>query len=289
MAWKQLTFRVRKEFLEESEYQLLHLGALSVTLLDAEDNPIFEPPPGEAPTWDVNLLVALFDDDINEINIIDTFKDDQNLIFIQFETIEDSDWERAWMDDFHPMKFGTRLWVCPKNMPPPQPDEVNILLDPGLAFGTGTHPTTALCLEWLDSIDLNKKNIIDYGCGSGILAIAALLLGAKHCYAINNDPQALTATFDNATENRVEERIEICLPEELPQTTADIFIANILAKPLVELAGKFASLCKQGTQIAVSGILEEQEQDIINAYKPHFGELVTQQKGDWLIIHGIKT
>jgi len=289
MPWIQLTLHTQKAHCESAEQALLELGALSVTYRDAEDKPVLEPLPNEMPLWDNIILTGLYDADINTEHL----KAQLTLrlgegITLKAEVLEDKDWVRSWMDDYKPMQFGSRLWVCPKHIPPPQPDAVNLMLDPGLAFGTGTHPTTALCLEWLDSIDVKNKHIIDFGCGSGVLAIAALLLGAAHCNGTDIDPQAIIASKDNAIENNVAEQLDCYLPAELPNKTYDIVLANILAGPLTELAEQLSQFCKPGGNIALSGILETQSQKIIQAYKPWFDLDPVAIKGEWIRITGKK-
>ena len=195
MPWIQLTLHTDKANNEKAEQALLDAGALSVTFKDAEDNPVLEPLPGQTPLWESIILTGLYEADINTDNLKQQIHQQLGKhTKLKLEALEDKDWVRAWMDDYKPMQFGERLWVCPKHLSPPQPDAVNLMLDPGLAFGTGTHPTTALCLQWLDSTDANKKQVLDFGCGSGVLAIAALLLGAEHCDGTDIDPQAIIAS-----------------------------------------------------------------------------------------------
>lgn len=293
MPWIQLILHTDKAHNHEAEQALLDAGALSVTFKDAEDKPVLEPLPGETPLWEKIILSGLFDADINTENLKQQIKkqlaDDTTLAV---EALEDKDWVRAWMDDYKPMQFGQRLWVCPKHLAPPEANAINLMLDPGLAFGTGTHPTTALCLEWLDAAQLNSKQVIDFGCGSGVLAIAALLLGAKHCDATDIDPQAILASRDNALENQVEARLDLFLPEEMhPKkylNKYDIVLANILAGPLTELAPLLAGYCKTGGNIVLSGILETQSDKIIQAYSPWFKLDPIAQKDDWIRVSGTK-
>ncbi|HET8898735.1 MAG TPA: 50S ribosomal protein L11 methyltransferase [Rhodanobacteraceae bacterium] len=278
----------------ETEAALEALGALSVTLADAavdtpDEQAIFEPGVGETPLWGALTLEALFD--------AGTDRDLLQLALqaqlpwlaantVAFRTVEDQDWERAWMDQFQPMRFGRRLWVYPWNIEPPDDGSVIVRLDPGLAFGTGTHPTTALCLAWLDSLDLAGKTLIDYGCGSGVLAIAALKLGAASAAGIDNDPQALVASHDNATRNDVAERLTVALPGKRP-APADVFVANILAGPLAELAPLFASLCKPGAPFAISGILDGQQGELLDGYAAAgFEQLVVTMLDGWVRIDG---
>ncbi|EGH94753.1 ribosomal protein L11 methyltransferase, partial [Pseudomonas amygdali pv. lachrymans str. M302278] len=203
------------------------------------------------------------------------------------EVIEDQDWERSWMDNFQPMCFGQRLWIVPSWHAAPQPDAVNLLLDPGLAFGTGTHPTTALCLEWLDGQDLKDCNVLDFGCGSGILAIAALLLGAEQAVGTDIDVQALEASRDNAGRNNIAaERFPLYLPEDLPPQQADVLVANILAGPLVSLAPQLTTLIKTGGRLALSGILAEQGEDVAAAYAESFDLDPIANRDGWVRITG---
>jgi ribosomal protein L11 methyltransferase len=202
----------------------------------------------------------------------------------RIEAIEDKDWVREWMDNFHPMCFGEKLWICPSWHQPPKPDAINILLDPGLAFGTGTHPTTALCLNWLDQADLEDKTVIDYGCGSGILAIAAALLGAKKVIGVDTDPQALEATQANAERNNVQ--IATYLPQDCPNERADVVLANILAGPLQALAPTLASLSRPNADIILSGILEGQADTVSMSYQSLFTMQAPTQKEEWVRLVG---
>lgn len=293
MPWIQLILHTDKANNEKAEQALLDAGALSVTFRDAEDKPVLEPLPGETPLWDKIVLTGLFEADINTEALKSEIKSQLGeQTSLKLEALEDKDWVRAWMDDYKPMQFGKRLWVCPKHLPPPDPDAVNLMLDPGMAFGTGTHPTTALCLEWLDSIDVQQKQVIDFGCGSGVLAIAALLLGAKHCDGTDIDPQAIIASKDNAIANNVAEKLDLYLPTDMPANqphgSYDIVVANILAGPLTELAEQLSNYCKTGGDIALSGILETQAEKIIKAYSPWFNLDPIKVKGDWIRVTGKK-
>ena len=208
---------------------------------------------------------------------------------IKIEALEDKDWTRAWMDDFHPMQFGRRLWICPSWREAPEPSAVNVMLDPGLAFGAGTHPTTALCLRWLDGLDLDGKTVIDFGCGSGILAIAALKLGAQKVIGIDIDPQAIEASIDNATRNQVAERLETYLPEQAPQgLQADVVVANILAGPLLELAPLIAQYVKSGGQLVLSGLLEEQALEVREHYSQWFDVDAPEIDQDWARLTAVR-
>lgn len=272
MAWLQLKIESSKTDADRIEEALELVGAGAIMLEDAADQPLFEPPLGTTPLWDATRIVALFtiDSDMDAILEFLNQQLDGGLPTHRVEILEDQVWERAWMDHYHPMCFGSRLWVVPSWTPPPQPDAINLLLDPGLAFGTGTHATTALCLEWLDGLDLQDKIVVDYGCGSGILAIAALLLGARQAYCVDTDPQALLATKDNAARNRVADKVTVCFPDAMPPIEADVVVANILAGPLAELAPVLAKLCHTNGDLALSGIIDSQVDELKTAYAPWF-------------------
>ena len=199
MAWLQISINTTKNHAELTEGILFSAGALTVTLTDAADQPILEPGVNEAPVWNDVIITGLFEPDVNQQQLLETIN--QSLVDTNFsydiETLEDQNWTRAWMDHYHAMQFGKRLWVCPLHLEPPDPNAVNLRLDPGLAFGTGTHPTTALCLKWLERHPPTGRSVLDFGCGSGILAIAALKLGAARAVAVDHDPQALLATRQN--------------------------------------------------------------------------------------------
>jgi len=292
MPWLQLTLNTTRESVDVIGDQMLELGALSITLVDAKDKPILEPAPGETPLWNDVQMMMLFDADIDTQSILQQWRADDLYSVEQnekFELIEDKDWEREWMDRFEPMQFGEKLWICPSWKPIPDNNAVNVILDPGLAFGTGTHPTTALCLSWLDSAEIKGKVMIDYGCGSGILAIAALKLGAQKVYAVDIDPQALIATKENAKRNDVDDdRLVIDYPEMLKNLQVDILVANILAGPLVELSEKIASLCKANGLLAISGILDNQADPTRAAYQQWFKMERPSFKEEWSLLHGQK-
>lgn len=287
MPWIQLRINTTNELAEQISEQLEESGAVSVTFQDTYDNPVFEPLPGETKLWGNTDVVGLYDAQID----IDELKAILNLdqYSYKIEQLEDKDWEREWMDNFHPMKFGKRLWICPSWRDIPDPNAVNVMLDPGLAFGTGTHPTTALCLTWLDSLDLNNKIVIDYGCGSGILAIAALKLGAKRVIGVDIDPQAIQASRDNAERNNVSEKIELYLAKDLPNNLqADVVVANILAGPLKELEPQINNLVKTNGKLGLSGILATQSQSVYEAYQTHFELDPIIEQEEWCRITGKK-
>ncbi|AEB56828.1 50S ribosomal protein L11 methyltransferase [Ectopseudomonas mendocina] len=291
MPWLQVRLAITPEQAETYEDALLEVGAVSVTFMDAEDQPIFEPDLGTTPLWSHTHLLALFEADTDETALIAHLQllCGGSLPEHHVERIEDQDWERSWMDNFQPMRFGRRLWIVPSWHAAPEPDAVNLLLDPGLAFGTGTHPTTALCLEWLDGQPLDNCCVLDFGCGSGILAIAALLLGAPQAIGTDIDPQALEASRDNASRNGIDPaRFPVYLPADLPQQPADVVVANILAGPLVSLAPQITALVKGGGRLALSGILAEQADEVRAAYADAFDLDPTATKDGWVRISGVK-
>ncbi len=295
MPFLELSLILRTEQQPGAEEALQDLGALSITLRDAEaetpdEQAIFEPGVGELPLWPTITLSALFDEHADRRGLsaalgelLPWLEPDR----LNFTEVADQDWERAWMDQFKPMSFGRRLWIYPWNVEPPGNDEsVVVRLDPGLAFGSGTHPTTALCLQWLDGLDLVGRTVTDFGCGSGILAIAALKLGAANAIGVDNDPQALLASADNAMRNAVADRLTLFLPADFKSKPADIFIANILAGPLGELAPVFAAATKGGAPFAISGILAGQQDELLQRYAEWFELLQVDMREDWVRISG---
>ncbi|MFL1405588.1 50S ribosomal protein L11 methyltransferase [Marinobacter sp. M1N3S26] len=293
MPWIQLQIPADPDNADQLEDLLMEMGADAVSMEDAADQPIFEPDPGTTPLWSDTRVTGLFDADQDIERICADIRDawhqqtQQELPGIEVTLVEDKDWERAWMDDFKPLKFGERLWIVPSWHDAPAPDAANLLLDPGLAFGTGTHPTTALCLEWLDGARVEGTQVIDYGCGSGILALAALLLGADHAIGVDTDAQALEASRDNARRNQVEDRhLDLYLPGDDPDTRADILLANILAGPLVELAPTLAGKVRPGGHLVLSGILAQQAREVMAAYEPWFVMDEPEQREEWIRLTG---
>ena len=287
MAWIQFIFNSTPLGAESLSECLSDCGASAVTFEDNAEQPIYEPEIGSTPLWQATNVVALFEADVNTQSILAQLTKLMAPIALpsyRIEAIEDKDWVREWMDNFHPMCFGEKLWICPSWHQPPKPDAINILLDPGLAFGTGTHPTTALCLNWLDQADLEDKTVIDYGCGSGILAIAAALLGAKKVIGVDTDPQALEATQANAERNNVQ--IATYLPQDCPNERADVVLANILAGPLQALAPTLASLSRPNADIILSGILESQADTVSISYQSSFTMQAPAQKEEWIRLVG---
>ena len=283
-AWKQVTLIANGDKAEEISDILFFLDAVSVTYQDAKDDPILEPLPGEQRVWPNTKVIGLFEKGTDTAPVVSYL---QHLYGDNFPIVahdlEDQDWVRAWMDNFKPIKCGKNLWITPSWCE--SQDGINVILDPGLAFGTGTHPTTFLCLGFLDSLEnLSEKEVLDYGCGSGILAISALKLGAKKAYGVDIDPQALIASKDNAQRNQVEDKLELFdgASKQIPQCS--IVVANILAGPLAQLEPNIAALCQSQGKLALSGILESQAQEVIDAYSKDFDIEYTKVKEGWVLI-----
>lgn len=293
MPWIQLRIPAEPETADQLEDLLMDLGANAVSMEDAADEPLFEPEPGTTPLWRQTRVTGLFDAgrDIEqlcaEIHSAWHQQTQQSLPEIDVELVEDKDWARAWMEDFKPLKFGERLWIVPSWHEAPDPDAVNLSLDPGLAFGTGTHPTTALCLEWLDQHPIAGRQVIDYGCGSGILGLAALLLNARHVIGVDTDPQALEASRENARRNGVpDDRLDLYLPGDEPELQAEVMLANILAQPLVMLAPKLAAKVMPAGDLVLSGILAHQAREVMEAYEPWFIMDEPEQRDEWIRLTG---
>ena len=292
MPWLQIHFSASPTDAERLEPLLEGLGACAVTITDAADQPLLEPLPGETPLWDESIVTALFEADAHPEHLIGQLAHQwqSDLPRWRIETLEDQDWERAWIDSFKPMRFGERIWIVPSWCEPPEPGAINLRLDPGLAFGTGTHETTALCLEWLDQHPARGKSVLDFGCGSGVLALAALLDGADTALGCDLDPQALMATGDNAATNGLADRITTCLPDQMPEAQGafDLVMANILAGPLQQLAPTLAAHCREGGQLVLSGILANQAESVASAYQPYFDMDPVIVRGDWVRLSGTR-
>lgn len=290
MAWWQLSVQSSADELEQTEASLLTIGAVSITLRDAHDSPIYEPLPGDSPVWDDLVVTGMFEptrqlEDLYD-ELIKLLPDHQVATASQ-SILEDQDWERVHLQHFKPIQCAANLWVVPGWLSPPDPGAINIQLDPGLAFGTGSHPTTRLCLEWMAHQDFNHQSVIDYGCGSGILAIAACKLGAASVFAVDIDPQALIASTENALRNDIEmEMLHISLVTQMEKVEVDLLIANILSGPLIELAPRFADLVKPEGRIMLSGILKHQLNDVKSAYQPFFKLEAEKESEDWVRITG---
>ncbi|GED21829.1 50S ribosomal protein L11 methyltransferase [Halomonas halmophila] len=279
MPWLQLKAHVAPEHAELLEELLLNEGATAITLQDAQDEPLFEPELGTTPLWNETVLTGLYDDLEGLASMLERLAaawaeamPDEPCPKIEHELLADRDWEREWMADFEPLRMGERLWIVPSWHQAPDPQAVNLQLDPGLAFGTGTHPTTALCLAWLDALavdgEIAERELLDVGCGSGILAVAGLKLGARHATGTDIDPQALTASRDNGERNGIEAHaLRLEYPEALESSASyPIVVANILAGPLTELADDIARRVAPGGRLALSGILETQAEEVLAAY-----------------------
>ncbi|UYK84548.1 50S ribosomal protein L11 methyltransferase [Xanthomonas sacchari] len=304
MPFLELTLRCTDATQPRYETALEDVGALAVTLLDADadtsnERAILEPGVGETPLWGTLVLTALFPEEQDALVLLAALEAfDPGLDWTQatFRKVDDQDWERAWLDQFQPMRFGARTFIVPWNHELPEDasgaDAAVVRLDPGLAFGSGTHPTTALCLRWLDALAtdgvLAQARVLDFGCGSGILALAALKLGAAAAVGVDNDPQALLASHDNAERNAVDERLAVYLPADEPAATYPVVVANILASALDALAPTLAARVAPGGRIALSGILHGQEQELLQRYAPWFAQLRTEQDGDWMRIDGVR-
>ena len=302
MPYLQLNLPTREAEQARYERALEDVGALAISLQDAhldaaDEQAIFEPGVGEIPLWDEMVLTALFPADTDALVLLaalDAFDAELDWSKVRFETVEDQDWERAWLDQFQPMRFGNRTWIVPWNHDLPNdadtPDAAVVRLDPGLAFGSGTHPTTSLCLQWLDTLadagELQGRAVLDFGCGSGILALAALKLGAGSAVGVDNDPQAIIATADNAARNG--ETIATYLPQDEPVTQYPIVVANILASALDALAEALATRTAAGGRIAMSGILAGQEDELLERFAPWFDALAVTQEDDWMRIDGVR-
>ncbi|MBO6070253.1 MAG: 50S ribosomal protein L11 methyltransferase [Succinivibrionaceae bacterium] len=290
MPWIQIRVGCDEAKVKKVSSMLQGAGAQAVTYMDAQDNPIYEPPLGTTKLWANTVVIGLFEADVDPFRIVHFIE--KNLgsqVQCKVEQLEDKDWVREWMEHFHPMQFGKKLWICPSWCEIPDKNAVNVMLDPGLAFGTGTHPTTAMCLEYLDGFEIKGRTVIDYGCGSGILAIAALKLGAGKVIGIDIDPQAIQASRDNAVRNAVSENFELYLVDERPaELQADLVVANILAGPLRELAPLLSTLVKDHGHIALSGILETQAQEINGIYGQWFDMTAPNIREEWCQLSGIK-
>lgn len=304
MPFLELTLRCAETTQPRYENALEDVGALAVTLLDADadttdERAILEPGVGQTPLWNSLVLTALFPDDTDALALLaalEAFDPALDWAQVQFRQVADEDWERAWLDQFAPMRFGERTFIVPWNHELPEEaagsEAAVVRLDPGLAFGSGTHPTTALCLRWLDRLArdgvLQGARVLDFGCGSGILALAALKLGAGQAVGVDNDPQALIATHDNADRNGVAERLAVYLPDDEPAATYPVVVANILASALDALAPTLAERVAVGGRIALSGILHGQESELLERYAAWFHELRCEQEGDWMRIEGVR-
>jgi ribosomal protein L11 methyltransferase len=293
MSWLQLRLAGARADAGLLEQALLDAGALSVTLQDAGDEPVLEPGVGETPLWRELVVTGLFRADTPMDPELEALRPLPGGQAARVEILEDKDWTREWMQHYQPMRFGAGLWICPSWLEPPEPDAVNLLLDPGLAFGTGTHPTTALCLEALSGLPLTGCRVVDYGCGSGVLAIAAARLGATRVLAVDNDPQALSATRDNASRNAVTpDQLCVAAPGDYDRPawagSADLVVANILAGPLASLSGELCALLAPGGTLLMAGLLETQMQALVDHYAPALTLAERSRRDDWVCLAGTR-
>ena len=289
MIWKQISFEVKKSETDLVSEVLMGLGSVSITYSDALDDAIYEPPVGQTPLWDNVKVNALFSSEVNQKSIETSISDICNIVVIDTVTLKDRVWEEECQKDFPSMRFGKRLWVCPSwdTESILSNDSIVIHMDPGLAFGTGTHQTTSLCLEYLDSNPPKNLRVIDFGCGTGILAIAAAKFGAKSVIAIDNDPQAVLSSKENVAKNKCENTITtIHLIDQESDNKCDLLIANILANPLVELEPLFSDLVHTNGMLLLSGILKEQVDRVVKCYSINFSNIEVANKGEWFRISG---
>lgn len=291
MSWAEVSLSIPRELVENAELVLEELGALAVTLKDSADDPVLEPLPGTAPLWPGVELRGLFPAEVDRGEVSSALLSIPGVDraeFLSWHDVADQDWTRAWMDRFKPMKFGQGLWIIPTGMAEPDDTEAVLLrLDPGLAFGTGTHPTTALCLEWIDDFEFTGRTVVDYGCGSGVLGIAAALKGATRVICVDNDPQALEATLANAVRNEVSDSILCQAPEFYRKERADVVLANILAGPLIELAPVLLGSLKAGGRLVLSGILEDQVDSVAQAYGAACKRIDVKPLEGWVRLEGM--
>jgi ribosomal protein L11 methyltransferase len=292
MTWLQLRLDASRRDVAALEDALLTTGAVAVTLEDNADQPLLEPGVGETPLWNQIRLTGLYSADTDMQSVLRGIPDDL-LAHSRphIEILEDKDWEREWMTHYHPMQFGRRLWVCPGWLEPPHAEAVNLMLDPGLAFGTGTHPTTALCLEQLDGMALQGLTVVDYGCGSGILAVAALKLGASLALGVDNDPQALAASQDNAARNGIAaDELHVAFAHQVDEQAwehkAELVIANILAGPLIDLSDTLLRFLQPEGTILLSGMLENQASALCEHYANRLPLHVADEKDGWICLRG---
>ncbi len=291
MPWLQLSITTAKQHCDTAEAALLEHGACSITCRDADDMPILEPAPGETPLWENNIITGLFDASADTETLITSLHIAMSgrEHHIHSEMLADQNWERAWMTHFKPMRFADNFWVVPSHHDVVEADAVNLRLDPGLAFGTGTHPTTAMCLQWLGQHPPVGKTVLDFGCGSGILAVAALLLGAHKAVGTDIDPQAIEASRSNAERNQVAEDLQLALVNDFRPQTFDIVVANILSGPLTQLAPTLAQYVIAGGDIVLSGILRGQADAVLEAYAQNgFDMGITVHQQDWVMLHGCR-
>ena len=292
MSWLELSVRVSRQNAALVESLLQNEPVLALTMTDDADDPVLEPGVGETPLWPSVCVTALFTGDTavepltRVLSLVPGVDRPQQVNFRRFE---DQQWERVWLERFKPMQFGRGLWIAPGDQEVPADAAYVLRLDPGLAFGTGTHPTTRLCLQWMDGHDFSGQAVVDYGCGSGVLGIVAAIKGATGVVCVDNDPQALLATRDNAARNDVSDGLHVLMPDEFKTEPADVVLANILAGPLIELAPVLLAALRPGGSLVLSGILEEQADEVAEAYRMYLDQLTTTTDDGWVRLHGQKS
>ena len=292
MSWLELSVRVSRQNAPLVESLLQNEPVLALTLTDDADDPVLEPGVGETPLWPSVCVTALFDGDTpvepltRMLSLVPGVDRPQQ---VNFRNFEDQQWERVWLDRFKPMQFGQGLWIVPGNRDAPPGASCVLRLDPGLAFGTGSHPTTRLCLQWMDGHDFRGQTVVDFGCGSGVLGIAAAIKGAAKVICVDNDPQALVATRDNATRNNVADKTHALMPAQFKPVQADVLLANILAGPLLDLAPVLLASLRVGGSMVLSGILEEQAEEVADAYRLYMDHLKVTADDGWVRLHGQKS
>jgi len=290
VSYLELSFELGQLDPARAEAACLDSGALSVTFSDASDEPVLEPAPGEMRLWRQTRLQALYDARHAEPALIATLAAALAIDTARLaaRAVPGRIWEREWLRDFHAMRFGRRLWICPRHESVNEPDAVVVRLDPGLAFGTGTHASTALCLQWLDGAALTGRDVVDYGCGAGALAIAALKLGARRAYAFDIDPQALLATGENALDNGVADRLQLCQRAADIPRGCEVLLANILASVLISLREEFAALLPPGGHCLLAGLLASQEPEVATAFLKWFDMRRFGQRDGWVALAGTR-
>jgi ribosomal protein L11 methyltransferase len=292
MKWLELSVRVSRQIAPLVEGLLQNEPVLALTMTDDADDPVLEPGVGETPLWPFVCVTALFNGDTpveplaRLLSLVPGVDRPQQVNFRKFD---DQQWERVWLERFKPMQFGRDLWIVPGSQDVPLQAAHVLRLDPGLAFGTGTHPTTRLCLQWMDGHDFQGQTVVDYGCGSGVLGIVAAIKGAAEVLCVDNDPQALIATSDNATRNDVVTRLQVLMPAQFRPVPADVVLANILAGPLIELAPVLLAALRPGGSLVLSGLLEEQAEEVAQAYQLHMYHLTMTIDDGWVRLHGQKS
>lgn len=289
MAWQQITVRLDADLIAETEVVLRLAGARAVAVSDAGDHPLFEPEPGTMPLWPRARLTALFDAALDSGRVLKLLPAAIDAAAVEISVLSEQDWIDGWRESVTPVVIGDRLRIVPPDEPQTDASLPAIILGMGLAFGTGRHPTTRLCLEWLTTRSWTGCTVLDFGCGSGVLALAALRQGASFAWATDTDEQALVAIAENAQRNRMEDRLWIGRPESLPQGHVDLLMANILAGTLCRLAGTFATRQKPGGRLVLSGVLESQADEVLDAYAPYYEEFETTHCDGWIMQTAVRT